>query len=388
MFPVGVPVVAKNGDLYGVTVYGGTYNEGTLFKLTPPRVRGGMWTKSVAYEFPGGKGGAVGGSVILGPDGNFYGVGADDTIYELKPPPKSGDGTWKYSALYTLNQGSDGGPIQGHLAVDAEGNLFGATEYGGDLSACDGDGCGTVFELKRPSKSGGKWRFSLIHTFTGAPDGAEPYSGVTLDQNGNLYGTTSGGGVNDWGAVYYLQRPTKKGQPWAETLLYSFNETNEDITVPEGPVTFDGSGNLYGTTAYGGDLNCAGGFGCGVVFELSPSLPGQSWIYTTLYAFQGGSDGAVPTGYIVLDGNGNLYSTTQEGGGGNGYSGTAFRLSPTTREDDAWTETVLHRFLGPAGGGPNDGVTLGKWGDLYGVTWAGGIGCGETGCGTVFEVRP
>jgi len=169
-------------------------------------------------------------------------------------------------------------------------------------------------------------------------------------------------------------------------LLYSFNETNEDITVPEGPVTFDGSGNLYGTTAYGGDLNCAGGFGCGVVFELSPSLPGQSWIYTTLYAFQGGSDGAVPTGYIVLDGNGNLYSTTQEGGGGNGgYAGIAFRLSPPAQHGEAWAETILHRFQPPGGVAPNDGLTWGKWGDLYGVTWYGGY-CQQ--CGTVFEVRP
>ena len=385
-FPSGVPAVAKNGELYGVTENGGTYNSGTIFKLIPPQTSGGAWAKSVTYEFPGGKGEEGPQSVIFGADGNLYGVNGGETIYELKAPDNDG-GVWKYSALHTLNQGSGGGPIQGNLAFDSEGNLYGATELGGDLGACHGDGCGTVFELKRPTKSGGKWRFSLLYTFTGGTDGAEPFAGVTLDQKGNVYGTTDGGGIYDFGTAYRFSPPVRKGHAWTETVLYSFDRSANIGSMPGGPVIFDGAGNMYGTTVFGGDLNCSGGFGCGVVFELSPpAQDGQTWTYATLYAFQGGDDGSTPTGYMVFDQKGNLYSTTQTGGGGNGgYAGIAFRLSPPAQRGDAWTETVLHRFQPPGGVAPNDGLTFGRWGDLYGVTWYGGH-CQE--CGTVFEVRP
>jgi len=384
---LGVPAAAKNGDLYGTTYYGGTSDLGTAFKLTAPRTRGETWRKTILYEFPGGNGGEQPSSIVLGGDGNLYGVDFSQTIFELKRPA-SRNGVWKYSALYTLNQGSDGADLLGNLVFDAKGNLYGATGSGGDPSCNRGYGCGTVFELQRPTQKGGHWVYSVLYTFTGQPDAAEPWAGVTFDQKGNLYGTTYAGGAFDWGAVYLLGHPTKEGQAWTETVLYSFDPSNDDIIRPEGPVTIDQSGNLYGTTVSGGDLNCQGGFGCGVVFELSPQQ-GGTWTYANLYSFQGGSDGGIPSGYIVIDGKGSLYSTTQAGGGGTGYAGIAFKLSPPVQQGDPWTETVLHSFKAPEDSGDNGGLIWGKWGDLYGVTYFGGTrGCQRKGCGTVFELQP
>jgi uncharacterized repeat protein (TIGR03803 family) len=169
-------------------------------------------------------------------------------------------------------------------------------------------------------------------------------------------------------------------------VLYSFSSSNDGIISPEGPVVLDNSGNVYGTTPVGGDLNCSGGFGCGVVYELSPpAKTGKAWTYTTLYDFQGDNDGAIPGGYMVFDGIGNLYGTTQAGGAGGG--GTVYRVSPPQEGGGTWTETVLHGFTPSKGDGnvPGFGLIWGKWHDLYGVTYDGGL-CGS--CGTTFELRP
>jgi hypothetical protein len=387
--PVGVPAIAKNGDLFGVTNGGGTYDLGTVFKLTAPRTRGGTWRKTVLYDFPPNHQ-EYPTSLVIDKDGILYGAGAGPTtrgfIFRLAPPA-SGDGAWTYDTLYTFKSASDGSGIQGNLVFDAAGDLYGATQLGGDLG-CAQDGCGTVFELKRPIKNGGQWRFSVPYTFTGT-DGDQPFAGVVFDQKGNLYGTTNYGGIFGYGNAYRVSPPAKKGRPWTEAVLYSFDRGTNMGSSPEGPLLFDGSGNLYGTTGFGGDLNCQAGFGCGVVFELSPlAKNGNPRAYTNLYSFQSGSDGNYPSGAMVFDSTGHLYGITQEGGGGTGYSGIAFKLSPPAQKGDAWTETVLHRFIAPEGAGPAEGITWGKWNDLYGVTYLGGTGCPTQGCGTVFELQP
>jgi uncharacterized repeat protein (TIGR03803 family) len=375
---------AANGDLYGVTVDGGAYGWGTVFKLTAPRTRSGAWMKTVLYNFPSDNQ-EFPTSLIVDKDGTLYGAGGGPDTYGFifrMTPPASHKKTWKYTVLYTLTDPSDGSAIQGNLVLDAEGNLYGATEQRGNLE-CE---CGTVFELKRPTKNGRKWRFRVLYRFKGTSDGREPFAGVAFDQSGNLYGTTWEGGAFDWGALYRLRPPLKKGRGWTETVLYSFSPSNDGIISPEGPVVLDNSGNIYGTTPVGGDLNCSGGFGCGVVYELSPpAKDGKAWIYATLYAFQGGNDGASPDGYMVFDSKGTLYGTTEAGGAGGG--GTAYRMSPPQEGGGAWTETVLHGFTPNNGDGavPGFGLTWGKWHDLYGVTYAGGL-CGS--CGTAFELRP
>jgi hypothetical protein len=383
--PTSVPAVDKNGNLYGGTFDGGTYKWGTIFKLTAPRTRSGKWVKTVLYNFTGGNDGGYPSSLIFGNDGDLYGASYDhDRIFRMTPPQSRG-GAWTYAVLYSLNETTDGSAIMGKLALDSAGNLYGATELGGD-PGCAQEGCGTVFELKRPTIKNGKWQFKVLHTFTGTPDGGEPFAGVTFDQQGNLYGTTRGGGTNDWGAVYGLVPPKKNGQGWTESVIYSFDESNDDIISPEGPVAFDRSGNLFGTTPVGGDPNCYGN-SCGVVFELTaPAQKDGIWTYSTLYAFEG-SDGAEPEGYMVFDNQRNLYSTASQGGGG---AGTAFRLSPPTG-GGAWTATVLHHFPDNKKDGfdPAEGLTWGKWGDLYGVAPYGGINkCLEFDCGTVFELQP
>jgi uncharacterized repeat protein (TIGR03803 family) len=383
--PVGVLAVAKDGDLYGVTEAGGTYNLGTIFKLTAPRSRVGPWTKTVLYDCPGGNGGVSPASVVIGKGGNLYGVDSSQTIFELSLPT-SYSSPWNYTVLFTLNGNSDGANITGNLVFDAKGNLYGVTELGGDPSCGQEGGCGTIFKLKRPTKNGGKWGFSVLYTFAGTPDGAEPFAGVTFDQNGNLYGTTHSGGTFSYGTAYRLTPPARKGRPWRETVLYSFDRSENNGNSPAGPVLFDSSGNIYGTTPAGGDPNCQGGLGCGVVYELSPpAKDGKVWTYTTLYAFQGGDDGITPTGYIVFDSAGNLYGTTQSGGGETN-GGTVYRLKPPVHSDGAWTETVLHGFIfGNGDGALPNGVTWGKWRELYGLTFEGGL-CQY--CGTAFELQP
>jgi uncharacterized repeat protein (TIGR03803 family) len=383
--PMGVPAVAKNGDLYGVTVGGGTSNLGTVFKVTAPQTRGGAWKKTVLYNFTSGEAEILT-SLVMGKDGTLYGAGYNENypgfIFRLKPPVggDGSDGDWQYDVLYTFSNDSGGIFVDG-IALDAKGDIYGTTEYGGDLSCGDGIGCGTVFELQRPTKRGGQWVHSVLYMFGqgGNEDAIEPFAGVTLNKEGTIYGTTDGGGIYDYGTVYRLNPPTQKGGTWTEAVLYSFEPGTNMGAHPDGPVTFDEFGNMYGTTTLGGDLNCSGGYGCGVVFELSPQ-EGGTWTYTNLYSFQGGDDGAEPKSRLVFDGRGNLYGTTSAGYGG--VAGSAFRLAPPA-DGGGWTETTLYTFTTDRNG-DGDGLAWGKWHSLYGVAYLDG----KYQAGTVFELQP
>jgi len=193
--PIGLPAVAKNGDLYGVTFGGGLYNWGTVFKLTAPQSQSGIWAETKLHDFPS-LNQEFPTSLIIGQDGALYGAGGGPStrgfIFRMTPP-SARNRQWIYDVLYTLKSRYDGSAIQGNLVFDAQGNLYGATELGGD-AYCEQVGCGNVFELQRPTRRGGKWHFKVLHTFTGKPDGAEPFAGVTFDDKHNLYGTTFRGG--------------------------------------------------------------------------------------------------------------------------------------------------------------------------------------------------
>jgi uncharacterized repeat protein (TIGR03803 family) len=235
--------------------------------------------------------------------------------------------------------------------------------------------------------------YTMLHSFSDHPDGANPFGGLTIDQAGNLYGTTESGGVFG-GTAFKL---TPKGQGWIFTVLYTFGS---DGYLPSGRVVFGPAGALYGTTVAGGIGPCQGnGFtGCGTVFKLAPpatfckafSCP---WTKTVLYSFTGGNDGANPYSDVVFDSAGNLYGTTAFGGGINCRQnddrgcGTVYKLTPS---NGSWTESVLHSFGGGDGMWPQSGVVVDQAGNLYGTTYYGGLQCsgGQTGCGTVWELMP
>jgi len=306
--------------------------------------------------------------VVFGPKGNLYGTtfggGAEGmgVVFKLTPEGKE-------TVLYSFcPQGDcpDGGAPNGGLVFDQKGNLYGTTLEGGN-------GQGVAFKLTPKGKE------TVVHTFCErygiCPDGAYPEAGVVFDQKGNLYGTTFGGGTEDWGVVYKL---SPKGK---ETVLYSFCVQGyrecTDGANPEAGVVLDQKGNLYGTTLYGGanDTGCAGN-GCGVVFKVTPK--GKE---TVLYSFcvqSGCTDGAYPYARVVLDRKGNLYGTTA--GGGAYGEGVVFKLTPKGKE------TVLYSFCAQTGctdGGSPGGLVFDSKGNLYG-TAAGGA----YGDGVVFKLTP
>jgi len=314
---------------------------------------------SVLYSFNAADGLNPKSGLVRDNEGNLYGTtsygGASHggTVFKL-------DTAGRETVLHTFT-GPDGiGPSSG-LVRDKEGNLYGTTSGGG------ASGQGIVFKLDTTGTE------TVLHSFTG-PDGANPSAGLIRDKEGNLYGTTSGGGVSGGGlsgegTVFRLDTAGR------ESVLHSF--TGPDGANPIAGLIRDEAGNLYGTTAFGGFLNCAG-TGCGVVFKLDPA--GNE---TVLHSFTW-PDGAFPVAGLVQDNEGNLYGTTQGGGAFN--EGTVFKL------DTAGLVTVLHSFTGGTDGAiPQEaGLVQDKAGNLYGTTSLGGnLGCyAPSGCGVVFKLDP
>ena len=311
----------------------------------------------------------------LGSGGNgtcWTGVAGCGAVFELSP---NGSGGWTEAVIYSFqgwSQGDGAFPAYG-LIFDEAGNLYGVTPQGGSIQGnCTfGDGCGTVFELS-PNGSGG-WTETLIYVFQNDYP-AEPGGPLTFDRTGNLYSTMNDGGGE--GGVVELS-PNSGG--WELTSLYTWAASSYPSAV-----TVDKSGNVYGIIS---GMGCGGGEGfCGAVFELAPNGSG-GWTETNLYNFQGGSDGQGPSSGVIFDQRGNLLGTTYGGGGtGCSYCGTVFELSPS---GPGWTKTTLYRFQGGSDGWwPNSGLIVDQAGELYGTAFpGGGTGCdGDDGCGVVYEV--
>jgi uncharacterized repeat protein (TIGR03803 family) len=244
-------VFDQAGNLYGTTRNGGAYLQGAVYKLTPS---GGTWSEQVLYSFAGSPDGSAPFSgPIFDQAGNLYGAtnagGAKGwgTAYQLKPsgPP------WTENILHNFQGGSDGIAPTGGVVFDPAGDLYGATQTGG------AGGGGTVFELT--PQSSGSWSLNPLYGFLGAGFAGQ-YRTVAMDNSGNLYGTTSGGGARPWGSVFKL---TRSNGGWTYSSLHDFTG-GADGGTPYGSLVFDTSGNLYGTT-YTGGAN-----GQGVVFEISP----------------------------------------------------------------------------------------------------------------------
>jgi len=268
--------------------------------------------------------------------------------------------------------GPNGNAPNGDLTLDAAGNVYGTTFYGGKYGT---DGPGTVFKLTR---KGSGWIFSSLYDFTGYNDGGTPWGGVIFGPDGALYGTTAEGGRYGHGTVFKLQPPATRCATafcyWSETVLYSFTG-GSDGSGPQGELIFDHAGNLYGTTYYGGQ---GSGSGNGVVYELSPSQ--GSWSINALYAFTGGADGGGPGDGVVMDQAGNLYGTATYGGGAHSL-GVVYELRHIA---SGWTETVLHDFTGGADGKFPTGLVLDSSGNVYGGTFEEGSLDG----GTAYELQP
>jgi uncharacterized repeat protein (TIGR03803 family) len=294
------------------------------------------------------------------------------------------------------------------LTADSAGNLYGTTQFGG-TGSCTGYanvliGCGTVFRLTPPAKSGGSWTQTVLYNFLCGNDGCYPLGGVIFDTLGNLYGTTQyGGGTNGLGTVFKLSPPVS-GNHWSETILHSYFEGYEGMS-PSGNLLFDQSGNLYGTTGLNqaGQVNCP--YTCGTVFQLTPpSSQGETWKQDVIFAFDVGEtvDGQGPLGGLVFDAYGNLYGTTNQNGGNSIFEacadngcGEVFELSPPANSSGFWAESLVHGFADGTGDGllPYAGVIADSAGNLYGTTeWGGNGNCwgfGEvSGCGTVYELTP
>ncbi len=324
-----------------------------LLALAPWRIHGQTFT--VLHQFKIAKGGNPFDGLITDGKGHFFGTasagGSSNDGVVFRLGPKGSE-----TVLHNFT-GADGATPADALVRDAAGNLYGLAVVGGDMT-CYGPygnpGCGTIFKIDA------KGVFTLLHTFTGAPsDGALPSTGggMVLDGSGNLYGTTGFGGAYNGGVVFKI---TPSGQ---YSLLYSFGGVSGDAVGPNQQMLLIGN-ELYGTSEAGGSS------GYGSIFKIS--LQGSE---SVLFSF-GQGDGANPTAPLIADPSGNLYGTTE--------GGSVFEVTPSGKE------TVLYSFGGGSDGEePAAGLSWDNAGNLYGTTWMGGTGTNPNctgGCGTIFKL--
>jgi uncharacterized repeat protein (TIGR03803 family) len=330
---------------------------------------------NVLWTFSGGSQGATPNALAIGPDGSLYGTAASGgaanmgVVFQLVPTSTG----WSENVLYNFTGGRDGsGPNA--LVFGPDGNLYGTAKNGGNMNCPSG--CGTVFQLKPMS---GGWALNVVHSFIGRSDGHDPV-GVIFDSAGNIYGTTLYGGPSDVGVVYKLT--PSSGSAWLETVLYSFTG-GKDGSYPNPQLVVDTSGNVFGTTLYGGVAPGLRGFG--EAFELSPTSTG--WKRTMIAAFIGSGanqPGSYPQFGVISDGAGNLYGVTS---GGDGDFGNVYRMEPSPL-GGRWQFKVLH-FLGTnANGSYPMSLVRDSAGNLYSAGPTGGTGSCPSGCGTLFRLQP
>jgi uncharacterized repeat protein (TIGR03803 family) len=342
------------GNFYGTTDFGGL-GAGTVFEFSPNG--SGGWKETVLYSFTGGADGSVPyfSYVLFDSEGNLYGTtyGGGSygygVVFELSPVGTS----WTETVLYSFAGGmDDANPLNG-LIMDAAGNLYGRTYV-------SGGGNGTIFEL---SKSGNAWTKQVIYS------SAPGFAGLTMDAAGNIFGVANGGAID----LVFELLPNGNGG-WNPTVIHTFSGGAKDGLVGEGTLVLDHAGNLYGTTLGGGSKNN------GTVYELSRGMSG--WTEKILHSFEGGiNDGSDPFAGIVFDAAGNIYGTT-EFGGGNPLAGTVYELVAPVGTG-GYKEKVLWKFDKTDGYEPVGSLILDNAGNLYGTTPEGG----SNGYGVVFKVN-
>ena len=302
----GLTLDRSSGKLYGTAEYTFGHSTGVVFELAPPTAQGGSWTYRVIYTFSGGSdGGVPEGELLLASNGSLYGTTASGgsygagVVFGLEPPSSAG-GDWTYISIHSFYPATDGQNPFGPVAADERGNIFGATEGGGNP--------GTVFEVS--PHSGGAWSFQVIHRFSGA-DGSQSYTGVVRrPSDGVLFGGTDFGGASNLGVVFQLTPPSSGGGVWAEQTIYTFTG-GADGCNPSA-VAVGTKGEIYGSTS---SFECANGS----LFRLGPPTAQHSnWTFTTLV-----QDDNDLIGPLLLNRTG-LYGT--EYFGGSTGQGAVFRL--------------------------------------------------------------
>ncbi|MFY9743666.1 MAG: choice-of-anchor tandem repeat GloVer-containing protein [Candidatus Sulfotelmatobacter sp.] len=305
---------------------------GTVYQLSPNG--DGTWTETVLVDFIGDNGLSPDGSLVFDGAGNLYGTttlgGANGwgTVFELSP---NGDGTWTENVLHSFGLDANGSEPDSNLLLDTQGNLWGTTAVGGILQDCPrSDGCGTIFEMT--PQLGGGWLEKVVLTFNGK-NGIGPM-GLTFDPSGNVFGYTTNGGVgtcseyrgNGCGEIFELVASTG----YTPRMIVQF--ANEPVAVPVG-IVFDFLGNLYGTSLGGGHPTCGSPqLFCGTIFKGTPNLS-SGYTFNVLYDFPGQtSNGFKPGAPLTIDSAGNIYGSTAFGGnpncGINGGCGVVFQITP------------------------------------------------------------
>jgi uncharacterized repeat protein (TIGR03803 family) len=362
--PWGSLVFDADGNAYGTTINGGTYNFGTVFELASHS--NGHWTETILHDFncKGSEGCTPTAGLAIDAAGDLYGK-TTTTTFELKP----GQDSWNLMVLQ--NEGGPAGPI-----LDQADNLYGPLGLGEY-------GQGAISEIVKDHGWTKNWIYSFCAKHNSkhlCMDGNEPWASVTWGPEGSLYGTTVRGGTssldhfgNVGGGVVFQLTPQTDGT-WKETVLHSFPAFDTDGSKPYEGVVLDKAGNVYGATSQGGSST-----GCGVIFKLAPQTDGR-WKETILYDFPKLSQGCIAN-TMAFDAKGNLWGTAQSGGASN--NGVVFELTP--QQSDEWKYQVVHQFNWKDGSLPGSAVTFDKQGNLYGTTIVGGA---PYYGGVAFEITP
>ncbi len=370
--PNGKALLVAPGQIYGTTYYGGTTDNGIVYKLQLNN--DGSFSETVIYSFTGGAdGGNPTAGLKMDANGALYGTAstanggqATGVVFQLVPPVAPAT-TWTYNVIHSFGGNNDGADPNSSLIVGKNGSFWGTTVKGGT------SGQGTVFQVTPPAAPGGMWTENVLYSFTGGADGGQPYAELAADSSNNLFGTAYTGGASNSGTVFKLAPPAKGKPAWTESTIYTFKGGADGLN-PLGGLVLTPTGALIGTTYLSDNSN-----GDGVIFELTPS--GTGYKQSVLITFDG-TNGANPSDTLVPDLKGNFYGST--GGAQAGTAGNLFKLTPSANVVHPYILSVMYTFTGGVDGqAALPSVSQSLMGAVYGTTFYGGPG----GAGEVFRIN-